>query len=62
MRKVSSKQPIAENYIDTAMAYKYILDYRGHKVTVTSNGEECLKVYHEELRNVTLNSDPTKHV
>ena len=35
---------IAEDYSDTAMAYKYSLDDRGHKVTITSDGEEYLKV------------------
>ena len=53
---------IAEDYSDTAMAYKYSLYDRGHKVTITSDGEECLKVYHDELHRVTLHSDPTEHI
>jgi CheY-like chemotaxis protein len=53
---------IAEDYSDTAMAYKYSLDKRGHKVTVTSDGEECLRVYHDELHRITLHSDPTEHI
>ena len=53
---------IAEDYSDIAMAYKYSLDDRGHKVTITSDGEECLKVYHDELHRVTLHSDPTEHI
>ena len=53
---------IAEDYSDTAMAYKYSLDDRGHKVAITSDGEECLKVYHDEFHRVTLHSDPTEHV
>src|SRR5918998_1325325 len=53
---------IAEDYSDTAMAYKYSLDDRGHKVTITSDGEECLKAYHDELHRVTLHSDPTEHI
>jgi CheY-like chemotaxis protein len=53
---------IAEDYGDTAMAYKYSLDNRGHKVTIASDGEECLKVYHHEHHRVTLHSDPTEHV
>ena len=53
---------IAEDYSDTAMTYKYGLDDRGHKVTSTSDGEECLKVYHEELDRVTRYSDPTERI
>jgi CheY-like chemotaxis protein len=53
---------IAEDYSDTAMVYKYSLDDRGHKVTLTSDGEECLKEYHEELHRVTRHSDPTEHI
>ena len=53
---------IAEDYGDIAMAYKYGLDDSGYKVTITSDDEECLKVYHEELHRVTLHSDPTEHI
>lgn len=38
------------------------LDDRGHKVTITADGEECLKAYHDELHRVTLHSDPTEHI
>jgi CheY-like chemotaxis protein len=53
---------IAEDYSDTAMAYIYILDGRGHKVIITSDGEECLKVYRDELHRVTLHSNLTEHI
>jgi CheY-like chemotaxis protein len=53
---------IAEDYSGTATTYKYSLDDRGHKVTLTSDGEECLNVYHEELHRVTLHSDPTERI
>jgi PleD family two-component response regulator len=53
---------IAEDYSDTAMTYEHSLDDRGHKVTLTFDGEECLKVYHEELDRVTRHSDPTERI
>jgi CheY-like chemotaxis protein len=53
---------VAEDSGDTAMFYKYSLEERGHQVTITSDGEECLKVYHEKLQKVTLHSDATDHI
>jgi CheY-like chemotaxis protein len=53
---------VAEDHRDTALVYKYSLEDKGHKVTITANGEECLKKYHEELGRVTLHSDPTEHI
>ena len=31
-------------------------------MTITTNGEECLKVYNDELHSVLLHSDATKHL
>jgi two-component system cell cycle response regulator CpdR len=53
---------IEEDYSDTAMTYEYSLDDRGHKVTLTSDIEEFLKVYHKELDRVTRHSDPTERI
>jgi CheY-like chemotaxis protein len=53
---------VAEDHSDTALVYKYSLEDKGHKVTITNNGVECLKVYHEELHRVTLHSDATEHI
>jgi CheY-like chemotaxis protein len=53
---------LAEDEIDVAILYKTMLEDRGHQITITNNGEECLQVYHEELQNVTLNTDPSEHV
>jgi CheY-like chemotaxis protein len=61
-RQGNMKILIAEDYSDTAMAYKYSLDNRGHKVTITSDGEECLRVDHDELHKITLHSDPTQYI
>ena len=39
---------IAEDEKDTVLLFKMALEKRGHQVITTQNGEECLKVYHEE--------------
>lgn len=48
---------IAEDSSDTATVYKLSLENRGHKATVATDGEECLKIYHDELQIVKLHSD-----
>src|ERR671933_2828679 len=53
---------IAEDEQDTALVYKLALQDRGHQVTITNNGQDCLDVYHLELQHVTLTTDPSKHV
>jgi CheY-like chemotaxis protein len=53
---------IAEDEQDTALVYKMALQDRGHQVTITNNGQDCLDVYHLELQHVTLTTDPSKHV
>ena len=53
---------LAEDDEDIAMVYKLALGDRGHTVVHTTNGEDCLEEYHEELRTVTLQYDPTEHV
>jgi DNA-binding response OmpR family regulator len=39
---------IAEDDPNTLKPYQVALDARGHKVLVTDNGEDCLKIYREE--------------
>ncbi|MFQ5969571.1 MAG: response regulator [Nitrososphaerales archaeon] len=41
---------VAEDDIDIAKQYKFALELKGHKVTITNDGEECLKVYREALK------------
>src|SRR5918911_4219927 len=53
---------IAEDEQDTALVYKLALQDRGHQVTITNNGQDCLDVYYLELQHVTLTTDPSKHV
>ena len=40
---------IAEDDPEAVQAYKDALHSRNHQVTITSNGEECLKVYNKNL-------------
>ena len=53
---------LAEDDIDTATLYKRALEVRGHQVVITNNGKGCLDVYHKELQDITLNTDPSKHI
>jgi CheY-like chemotaxis protein len=45
---------IAEDESDIALTYKKGLEGRNYHVTITPNGEECLKVYNEELHRITF--------
>jgi CheY-like chemotaxis protein len=48
---------LAEDHEDTAMVYKAALGDKGHVVVHTTNGEDCLKVYHNEFQIATLHSN-----
>jgi CheY-like chemotaxis protein len=52
---------VAEDEKDISTLYKLAPEERGHRVTITNNGDECLQVYHRELQNVTLNTNPSAH-
>jgi CheY-like chemotaxis protein len=43
---------IAEDEMDIALLYKKVLEARNHRVTVTSNGEDCLKCYHDMFQEM----------
>lgn len=45
---------IGEDDLDIATLYKKALEMRNHTVTITSNGEDCLKRYLDALNNVTF--------
>ena len=47
---------IAEDEYDIALLYKMALEKRSHKVTITENGEDCLKIYHEESQRIRFNA------
>ena len=53
---------ISEDDKDTASSYKMALEQRNHQVTLTDNGEECLKIYHEELQSIKYKTNATEHV
>ena len=53
---------LAEDDNDTATLYKRALEERGHQVVITKNGKGCLDVYYKELQDITLNTDPSKHI
>jgi CheY-like chemotaxis protein len=45
---------IAEDESDIAVLYKTVLEKRNHKTTITTNGEDCLKAYHEVCQKFRL--------
>ena len=47
----SLKILIAEDETDIAILYKTALKKRNHQPTITTNGEDCLKVYHEDCQS-----------
>ena len=47
----SQKILIAEDETDIANLYKTALEMRNHQPTITTNGEDCLKVYHENCQS-----------
>jgi CheY-like chemotaxis protein len=47
---------IAEDDEDIALTYKTGLDRRQFLVTIVSNGEDCLRVYNEELHRIKFNT------
>lgn len=42
---------VCEDYKDLAESYRMILQERGHQVTVTTDGIECLQVYRNSLKH-----------
>jgi CheY-like chemotaxis protein len=47
---------IAEDEHDIAMLYKTALEDKKHQVTITTNGEDCLKTYHEVCQSIRFDS------
>ena len=52
---------IAEDNEDIAFTYKKGLDIKKYKVTITSNGEDCLKIYNDELYRNRFNINNDDH-
>jgi CheY-like chemotaxis protein len=53
---------LAEDHEDTAMVHKAALGDKGHVVVHTTNGEDCLKVYHNEFQIATVHSDARERI
>lgn len=53
---------VAEDHPDTARVYRMTLEDRGHWVTIATNGEDCLNIYHEVYQKVILRSNPKEHI
>jgi CheY-like chemotaxis protein len=53
---------LAEDHEDTALVYKAALGNRDHVVVHTTNGEDCLNVYHNEFQIATIHSDAREHI
>ena len=53
---------LAEDHQDTAMVYNEALQDKGHVVVHTKNGEDCLKVYHDEFQTVISHSNPGEQI
>jgi CheY-like chemotaxis protein len=51
---------IAEDNPDIALIYEKGLDKENYQVIITSNGEDCLRTYHEELHKITFNANPNQ--
>jgi CheY-like chemotaxis protein len=53
---------LAEDHEDTAVVYKAALGNKGHVVVHTTNGEDCLTVYHNEFQTATMHSNLNEHI
>ena len=52
---------IAEDEHDIAMLYKTALEDKKHQVTITTNGEDCLKTYHEACQRIRFDSQQSDY-
>jgi len=48
---------IAEDDADSSESYKDVLEARNHLVMLAENGEECLKLYSEELKREQIETE-----
>jgi CheY-like chemotaxis protein len=51
---------IAEDDHDIASIYKETLESRNHQVTITTNGEDCLKAYHDAFQKMISYTETMK--
>ena len=53
---------LAEDEKELSGLYEMMLEDKGHHVTITNNGQECLEVYQKELQTITSNADSSYNV
>ena len=53
---------VGEDESDIALLYKKALEGRNHEVTLASNGEDCLEIYHEESQRLLLGTYVSGHI
>jgi CheY-like chemotaxis protein len=47
---------VAEDDYDIALTYEKALERKNYLITIASNGEDCLKIYNDEMQKRTLNT------
>src|ERR687889_2050914 len=47
---------VAEDDYDIALTYEKALERKNYLTIITSNGEDCLKIYNDEMQKRTLNT------
>ena len=53
---------LSEDDKEISTLYETTFNLKGHLVTTTKDGEECLHIYSKELQNVSLNTNPSEHI
>ncbi len=53
---------IAEDNEDTRFYYDLLLQKHRHILISAKDGEECLRIYHDELENIRLRTDATQKI
>src|SRR6476620_1383819 len=53
---------IAEDNEDIVFVYKKGLALKNYSVTIASNGEDCLKLYNEELHKITFDCSDANYL
>src|SRR5437867_6745483 len=54
--EITLKILVAEDEVNIAESYRLILEYKGHEVTLTYDGDKCLDVYKHSLASQGLTS------
>jgi CheY-like chemotaxis protein len=60
--KLSVKVLIAEDNADTRFYYDVLLKKHRHILISAKDGEECLRIYHDEFENIRLRTDAMQKI